>query len=445
MEVIEPEAAPLAKPGKRKFTVCDEPDVRREARPVAASYEDDFKYTRKAVEDKKEDDVQIKAVEKPEEGAKDEGSQPAKPKVSMVKPLATSDTPILPTVVNRRALAPKMSNMDVANSPKKRSARPVSIEHEKDFIKATNKTPRVRAPASGRQRSRVEQNRVVEITTEPETPAPEQDILSAPCTAPSTTRHLTRDTPPPQNINAEGDGARPSRRARAAVSYAEPNLRDKMRRPTKELVDAIVIADGKSSRQSSVQLEEQAPTTAKVKPEPEDDDAWKSKLPTASALYSNSPLLAKTTEPTERNTRERVARRRTIDVREEDDDAQIKSGSGVELQALMAAGKRKSMEGGKDIYDFEDTDVTIEAHKSRPSATAEDALSSVSSKVSSSRRRQSALATSSGATSLGDKERLASKEMSLKRSSSTIMGGKSADGEEPRSDRLGARRRSMML
>lgn len=42
-----------------------------------------------------------------------------------------------------------------------------------------------------------------------------------------------------------GLGSRPSRRARGAVSYAEPNLRDKMRRATNELVDAVIIAGGR--------------------------------------------------------------------------------------------------------------------------------------------------------------------------------------------------------
>jgi hypothetical protein len=39
-----------------------------------------------------------------------------------------------------------------------------------------------------------------------------------------------------------GLGSRPSRRARGAISYAEPNLRDKMRRATNELVDAVILA-----------------------------------------------------------------------------------------------------------------------------------------------------------------------------------------------------------
>ncbi|PHH51833.1 Shugoshin [Ceratocystis fimbriata CBS 114723] len=58
------------------------------------------------------------------------------------------------------------------------------------------------------------------------------------------------DTPPPSHISSNGETSRPSRRSRAAVSYAEPNLRDKMRRPTKELFDAVA-GEGKYMRRSS--------------------------------------------------------------------------------------------------------------------------------------------------------------------------------------------------
>ena len=50
------------------------------------------------------------------------------------------------------------------------------------------------------------------------------------------------------------DAGRPSRRPRATVSYAEPNLRHKMRRPTKELVDAV-SGGNHGPRGSSVQWE----------------------------------------------------------------------------------------------------------------------------------------------------------------------------------------------
>lgn len=58
------------------------------------------------------------------------------------------------------------------------------------------------------------------------------------------------DTPPPADISLDGETSRPSRRNRTTVSYAEPNLRDKMRRPTKELFDAVT-GEGKYTRRAS--------------------------------------------------------------------------------------------------------------------------------------------------------------------------------------------------
>jgi hypothetical protein len=61
------------------------------------------------------------------------------------------------------------------------------------------------------------------------------------------------DTPPPGYLALNGETARPSRRARSAVSYAEPNLRDKMRRPTKELFDAVA-GEGKFKQRPSINV-----------------------------------------------------------------------------------------------------------------------------------------------------------------------------------------------
>ncbi|KAI9794799.1 MAG: hypothetical protein M1816_002927 [Peltula sp. TS41687] len=65
-----------------------------------------------------------------------------------------------------------------------------------------------------------------------------------------------RDTPIPSaeaggaNADSAMAGGRPSRRPRAVINYAQPNLRDKMRRPTKELVDAVT-GEGKSQQQKN--------------------------------------------------------------------------------------------------------------------------------------------------------------------------------------------------
>jgi hypothetical protein len=59
-------------------------------------------------------------------------------------------------------------------------------------------------------------------------------------------------SPHPNALKAEAEsdmssGIRPSRRRGAVVSYAEPNLRDKMRRPTKEMIDAVALGSRRSS------------------------------------------------------------------------------------------------------------------------------------------------------------------------------------------------------
>jgi hypothetical protein len=65
---------------------------------------------------------------------------------------------------------------------------------------------------------------------------------------------------------------RPSRRVRAQVSYKEPSLNTKMRRPGKELVDAVPDQDRRTSVEPQL-----APLTVgrvSIKQEP-DDSAWK--------------------------------------------------------------------------------------------------------------------------------------------------------------------------
>lgn len=76
---------------------------------------------------------------------------------------------------------------------------------------------------------------------EPETSAPPSHDPFSPLL--SQARPGSRDTPTPSDLNSEKStleaAGRGSRRSRGSVSYAEPNLRVKMRRPTKGLVDAV--------------------------------------------------------------------------------------------------------------------------------------------------------------------------------------------------------------
>lgn len=60
--------------------------------------------------------------------------------------------------------------------------------------------------------------------------------------------HQPAMSPHPNAMKTEEESAvRPSRRRGAVVSYAEPNLRDKMRRPTKEMIDAVALGSRRSS------------------------------------------------------------------------------------------------------------------------------------------------------------------------------------------------------
>lgn len=97
----------------------------------------------------------------------------------------------------------------------------------------------------------------------PETPAPlSHDLFSPVSSEPSTARPHSRDTPPPSDLQSDASNAgvfstadRATRRPRGTVSYAEPNLRDKMRRPTKDLVDAVGAGD-RPQHLATIKLEE---------------------------------------------------------------------------------------------------------------------------------------------------------------------------------------------
>lgn len=80
--------------------------------------------------------------------------------------------------------------------------------------------------------------------TAPEASAPPLNDLVPPALSDSSaSRRESRDTPAPSDLDSEKSNpdaaGRGSRRSRGSVSYAEPNLRVKMRRPTKDLVDAV--------------------------------------------------------------------------------------------------------------------------------------------------------------------------------------------------------------
>ncbi|KAL9602228.1 MAG: hypothetical protein Q9219_001952 [cf. Caloplaca sp. 3 TL-2023] len=164
---------------------------------------------------------------------------------------------------SRSVLAPKSVNTDPVSSPTKKN-RPIDSEKAgptKPDLSQSRERSRIRnQPASQRfarptkapqvephEPKPTEHSAQLPPHSAPKMPAlPSTDTFPPDGSEPLAPRLEGRDTPPPSdldpetaNTNSFGSLGRASRRQRGSVSYVQPNLRDKMRRPTKELVDAV--------------------------------------------------------------------------------------------------------------------------------------------------------------------------------------------------------------
>ncbi|KAH6850986.1 hypothetical protein B0I37DRAFT_397113 [Chaetomium sp. MPI-CAGE-AT-0009] len=181
--------------------------------------------------------------------------------------------------------------------PEKKSAKlPLSAKRTPLAAKSTNEnvlSPRKVMKPAPRKPAKKEQASIPvdsSMSDEANAPAPPVEISvtalpSATPSSPTTPRQsapeeMLHDTPPPADISSTGETIRPSRRARAAVSYAEPNLRDKMRRPTKELFDAVT-GEGKYAHRTSMKSDDRhsaLSSATKIKLEPGSSASSSSKI-----------------------------------------------------------------------------------------------------------------------------------------------------------------------
>ncbi|GAA87588.1 shugoshin C terminal domain protein [Aspergillus luchuensis IFO 4308] len=159
-------------------------------------------------------------------------------------------------LAKRKALEHRSTNMNVT-SPTKAHTTMVQEKHQKGTLSSVrekdgqvglSQTPPEKStdPEQSRQELTPGQCRIYQSTDEErfnENPMGK----SEPNTQSST---LLETESGPRNMPEVSGPTRPSRRQRAIVSYAEPNLRDKMRRPTKELIAAV----GDHPRRSSSSL-----------------------------------------------------------------------------------------------------------------------------------------------------------------------------------------------
>ena len=173
---------------------------------------------------------------------------------------------------------------------------------EKGREKSTTNTSSQREASN----SKSQEHTAVPKDLHPITPAPpDMNPFSPLDSFPSSSRPLPRDTPPPSDLSQAAEGPRPSRRQRVAVSYAEPSLRDKMRRPGKELVDAVIPSGTKPEPTTARKLDKSGTSSIQIQNEDDSESAavdkeWR-KLPISKPhdpIEPTSPLGSKSTGTT---------------------------------------------------------------------------------------------------------------------------------------------------
>lgn len=338
----------------------------------------------------------------------------------------------------------------------------------------------------------------------PETPATTSgDAFFPDATEPaSEVRPDSKDTPPSDldpdssSTRAFDLAERATRRPRGSVSYAEPNLRAKMRRPNKDLADAvkageqskhaIVIPDGETPCEIDTPAEKGGLRTVIIKKESFADPRNPWQIPSSTEDQSHgdrfrieaiSPLESKVSA---RPVDELVDKIRGEQMPAEEPPENKASGAGSAIAALSAGraksrkrggdeGTREIAEARRDIYDLgtsapadspgEGTDEmvtagskretdgvnsTIRPHRRHSSIPREDGkvgdgrpAAAVSMAKRRERKRESLMASAP--------EVHTGTELRSARSVARLQAGGGVDGGIGRAERAASRRRSMML
>ncbi|KAI4950639.1 hypothetical protein J4E91_004524 [Alternaria rosae] len=235
-ETEEPVAKPLRTGAKRKFSVQEDEEVNQ-------AKSDAFRFSRRNAPGAS--DVE----------ASNDDSRPS----SLERPPVLSAKPVNTDPV----LSPKKQRSSGQDKPDKPAPKGRSRPRLNITRNTTSDLPLLSMPEP------VPTAEIVLDSLPPKTPAVEE-TFSPPSTEPSTQRPDNKDTPPPGDLNSvdqTGQAGRPGRRARPQVSYKEPSLNVKMRRPDAKLVDAVI------DRRASVDTQN-VPSTL-VKRDADGEIAWK--------------------------------------------------------------------------------------------------------------------------------------------------------------------------
>lgn len=178
------------------------------------------------------------------------GTRFTRPNRKVAQGVAPAPSPATDAPAVRKILAPKSTN-----SPSKARVRlsdkpSIQKDGSEEELKILKRPSKVDATtmATSQEWKQYEFDAVLQGQLLPKTPF-SNDLLSPASTEPSARVQEMAITNSVEDV-LNGSIGRASRRARAAVSYAEPSLRDKMRRPGKELVGAVEGID-KRAREGS--------------------------------------------------------------------------------------------------------------------------------------------------------------------------------------------------
>ncbi|KAI4854181.1 hypothetical protein E4T45_04061 [Aureobasidium sp. EXF-8846] len=250
----------------------------------------------------------------------------------------------------------------------------------------------------------------------PKTPLPE--FFSPTPSEPSAARDQGRDTPPPSGLKSMSSGpaalngaSRPSRRARAAVNYAEPNLVSKMRRPTAAKGDAVDV-NGRRISSNMTGSEQKIIRTVIIK-----GDDMTGSLAQDTAPEAPSPLGQKVDREHDRTF----------------ETDRMASASGRAISALMAGSRKQEKDAAEDvgIYELKESSDVEESAPSRKRNSRRHSSMTDGSESDLSRQRSS---NGSEVQQEAEAEEEAEVQETVRKAPRSA-----------RVDRSGARRRSMMV
>lgn len=369
----------------------------REAeRPIKPPSKGDFTFSRKV---SSEDGKTSTVEEQRKQSAAETGDQPTRkvlgdksvnmsPRKAAPTPLsekAEKEKPVKP-VASRFQSNTKDKDKDAALSRRRRQSSIPLPSPQDEEVQAIN-TVELLPPS---------EEVLPTVDLHPKTPAG-MDLFSPTPSEPSARVEGRSGTPPPgdlssMSIRTDG-GARPSRRARSAVNYAEPSLNAKMRRPGKQMVDAISGLQHHSRAMNSSGTRESGSRSI-IKAEPVDDEdveqKWKD-LPPAhlSPLGQKSGDITSATDEVENahSAPASTALRMSsllANSRKRQDAGQRSSSSSRDLEDAV----RKMEE--LDIYEFKESSSPL-TDSSATSTASNGAKGGKTTAAGKSRRRHSSV------------------------------------------------------